>query len=334
MSRSSGALDTANAAPDPDHRALAIRRSRRRRSTCGSISRCDRHRERLARLAGFEAAARGSEAGCARRCSRSRTLTCSRSWLRARSRISTRATASASPTAPSPRPRAAGVLPGHFAAAARRAREAGFDCVELHFAHAYTMASFLSRLNTRDDGYGGTLANACGCRSRSSALCGARSAKTTPSLPDPADEGSRRQPGRGRFLLRRRLARAGIGLSLGLQGREFEDAKQPKVGEAIYPYPSERDRVHADGPESTRAVRSAEICSCRPQSAARSSERGLHADRGRGRLNSFELAETALREGACDFVASARQSLPPGLVAQDRARPRRGDPPLHLHELL
>src|SRR5207342_1186633 len=48
------------------------------------------------------------------------------------------------------------VLPGLFADAADRAMRAGFDGVELHFAHAYTMASFLSALNTRDDGYGGT----------------------------------------------------------------------------------------------------------------------------------------------------------------------------------
>ena len=51
------------------------------------------------------------------------------------------------------------VLPDLFAAAARRAERAGFDGVELHYAHAYTMASFLSRLNTREDGYGGALAN-------------------------------------------------------------------------------------------------------------------------------------------------------------------------------
>ncbi|MDP6774728.1 MAG: hypothetical protein QGI63_10685 [Rhodospirillales bacterium] len=51
------------------------------------------------------------------------------------------------------------VLPGLFADAARRAREAGIDGVELHYAHAYTMASFLSATNTRDDAYGGTPEN-------------------------------------------------------------------------------------------------------------------------------------------------------------------------------
>lgn len=43
-------------------------------------------------------------------------------------------------------------------AGAVRAKEAGFDGVELHYAHGYTLASFLSRLsNKRTDAYGRTL---------------------------------------------------------------------------------------------------------------------------------------------------------------------------------
>lgn len=42
-----------------------------------------------------------------------------------------------------------------FGDAVRRAREAGFDGAELHSAHAYTLASFLSRCNPRKDDFGG-----------------------------------------------------------------------------------------------------------------------------------------------------------------------------------
>ncbi|MGZ9092962.1 MAG: NADH:flavin oxidoreductase, partial [Rhodoplanes sp.] len=44
-----------------------------------------------------------------------------------------------------------------FGDAVARAREAGFDGAELHSAHAYTLASFVSRVNPRQDDYGGTL---------------------------------------------------------------------------------------------------------------------------------------------------------------------------------
>lgn len=42
-----------------------------------------------------------------------------------------------------------------FGQAAARAREAGFDGIELHNAHGYTLASFVSSANRRSDEYGG-----------------------------------------------------------------------------------------------------------------------------------------------------------------------------------
>jgi anthraniloyl-CoA monooxygenase len=45
-----------------------------------------------------------------------------------------------------------------YVAAARRADEAGFDLIELHFAHGYLLSSFISPLtNRRNDRWGGSL---------------------------------------------------------------------------------------------------------------------------------------------------------------------------------
>ncbi len=49
------------------------------------------------------------------------------------------------------------VIVAQHAKAVRRAISAGFDFIELHMAHAYTLSSFLSLSNERTDEYGGSL---------------------------------------------------------------------------------------------------------------------------------------------------------------------------------
>lgn len=130
------------------------------------------------------------------------------------------------------------VLPGIFAAAAARAREAGFDGVELHYAHAYTMASFLSARNTREDGYGGPRENrvrlpievyrAVRERVGEDYVVGARFLGD-----DVIERGSRIEDA---IYFGREFARAGFDFLSISKGGKFEDAKQPKVGHAVYPY--------------------------------------------------------------------------------------------------
>ena len=204
------------------------------------------------------------------------------------------------------------VLPGLFAQAARRACAAGFDGVELHYAHAYTMASFLSRTNTRTDGYGGSrearvrlpLEVLAAVRT----LVGAEFTVGCRILGDEVIEGGSRVEDAAFYATE--LARAGIDFVSVSKGGRFEDAKQPKIGEAAYPYTGRSGAecmptrtIDARGPfgrnlELSRAIRAA------VRAAGFATPIG-----GAGGINTFELAERALREGDCDFVAAARQSL-------------------------
>src|ERR1044071_1418948 len=128
-------------------------------------------------------------------------------------------------------------LPEIFAAAAHRARLAGFDGVELHYAHAYTMASFLSARNKREDGYGGARENrvrlplevyrAVRERVGSDYVVGVR------FLGDEVIEGGNRVDDAAYFGVE--FARAGFDYLSISKGGKFEDAKQPKVGQAVYP---------------------------------------------------------------------------------------------------
>jgi 2,4-dienoyl-CoA reductase-like NADH-dependent reductase (Old Yellow Enzyme family) len=204
------------------------------------------------------------------------------------------------------------VLPGLFAEAATRAEQAGFDGVELHYAHAYTMASFLSALNQRGDGYGGSRANrvrlplevyravrdavserfVVGCRFLAEECIPGGS-----TADDAAWFGAE-------------FARAGMDYLSLSRGGKFEDAKQPRTGWARYPYtgPSGYEcmpTVRSDerGPFARNRVGTGAV-----RAAVRAAGYGTPVVMSGG-ISTFEQAEGLLRAGAADIIASARQSL-------------------------
>jgi 2,4-dienoyl-CoA reductase-like NADH-dependent reductase (Old Yellow Enzyme family) len=204
------------------------------------------------------------------------------------------------------------VLPGLFADAARRAREAGFDGVELHYAHAYTMASFLSRRNDRADGYGGTpvgrvrlpleVYRAVRERVGDDYTVGVR------FLGDEVIEGGSRVEDAAFYATE--FARAGFDFLSVSKGGKFEDAKQPKVGQAVYPYTGQ------SGYECMPTVLSdAQGPFGRNLSLSREVKRAVNAAGfqtpivAAGGVGTFELAEEILRRGDADIVGAARQSL-------------------------
>ncbi|HEX4404996.1 MAG TPA: NADH:flavin oxidoreductase [Polyangia bacterium] len=204
-------------------------------------------------------------------------------------------------------------LPPLFAAAARRARAAGFDGVELHYAHAYTMASFLSALNTRDDGYGGSPEQRV--RLPREVLAAVRDAVGDElivgcrMLADEAIAGGTPRDEAAGFAVA--LARAGADyLSLSAGGK-FEDARQPAVGQAAYPY------TGASGAETMpTTVRSDATGPFGRHLPAAGAIRRAVRDAGletpvvaAGGITTFALAEEALARGDADLVASARQTL-------------------------
>jgi 2,4-dienoyl-CoA reductase-like NADH-dependent reductase (Old Yellow Enzyme family) len=203
-------------------------------------------------------------------------------------------------------------LPGLFAAAARRARAAGFAGVELHYAHAYTMASFLSRLNTRADGYGGPRDNRV--RLPLEVLDAVRGEVGREYvvgiryLGDDVVQGGNRLEDAVWFGAR--FAEAGADYLSISKGGRFEDARQPKVGEAVYPY------TGRSGYECMPTVISDERGPFGRNVPLAAAIRRAVRDAGRatpivtsGGIFSFEQAEAILAAGEADFVAAARQTL-------------------------
>src|SRR5580658_1778526 len=129
-------------------------------------------------------------------------------------------------------------LPDLFAEAAARAEAAGFDGVELHYAHAYTMASFLSRSNSRDDGWGGSREARARLPLEAVARVGARVGEKfvvgCRFLAEECIEGGSGIEDARSFA--QAFARAGMDLLSTSRGGKFDDAKQPAVDSAAYPY--------------------------------------------------------------------------------------------------
>jgi 2,4-dienoyl-CoA reductase-like NADH-dependent reductase (Old Yellow Enzyme family) len=204
------------------------------------------------------------------------------------------------------------VLPPLFAAAADRAIRAGFDGVELHFAHAYTMASFLSALNTRDDGYGGSRENrmrlAADVIAAVQASVGGRGIVGCRYLGDDVIEGGNHLDDAVWFGVE--LARAGLHFLSISKGGKFEDAKQPKVGWASYPYTGQSGyecmpTIYSDarGPFARNVNLAAAI-----RSAVRAGGFDTPIVTAGG-ICEFAQAEAILERGDADIIASARQSL-------------------------
>jgi 2,4-dienoyl-CoA reductase-like NADH-dependent reductase (Old Yellow Enzyme family) len=204
------------------------------------------------------------------------------------------------------------VLPDIFAAAAARAERAGFDGVELHYAHAYTMASFLSALNDRPDGYGRNLAGRLRLPLEvyhaTRGAVGPRFVVGCRYLTEDCIDGGSTVQDAIHFGLG--FAAAGMDYLSLSRGGKFEDAKQPKVGWAAYPYtgPSGWECMptvlaDAKGPFGRNVE---------PSASVRRAVRKAGFDTPvvvSGGIASFIQAERMLACGEADIVGSARQAL-------------------------
>ena len=203
-------------------------------------------------------------------------------------------------------------LPALFANAAARARTAGFDGIELHYAHAYTMASFLSATNTRNDGYGG-------CREQRVRLPVEVYRAVRASVGDDYAVGCR-------FLtdeiiasgsdlddacfFAKEFAGAGMDFLSLSRGGKFDDAKQPKIGSAAYPYTGQSGYECMPAYLSDKQGpwgRNAE-----PVGLLRQAVRDAGFTTpvvSTGGIHSFDQAERLLNDGKADVVGLARQAL-------------------------
>jgi dimethylglycine catabolism A len=195
----------------------------------------------------------------------------------------------------------------NYGAAAARAREAEFDGVELHMAHAYTLSSFLSRMNKRADEYGKTLEN--------------RMRLTTEVIQRVRLQVGNDFPIGVRFdgeecikngyttedaqEIALRMAELGVDYISISAGGKFEDAVH-KPGEPLYPYTGysgDRCMPGASYPAGANLYIADAI---KQYINAKGHQTPVVAT---GKIVDSELAESVLQEGRADLVGMARALL-------------------------
>lgn len=198
-------------------------------------------------------------------------------------------------------------IPQLFAQAASRAREAQFDAVELHFAHSYTMASFLSRYNHRNDDYGGSLNKRM--RLAEEVVETARKAVGDDFVLGARINGDEFSLGGNTLMQSRRIALGLAGLGLDYisvsAGGKFEDAV-PKEGESLDPYTGysgHRTMPPLWMPEKVNVYLAADIK--RTLNNAGYNTPIIAA----GRIPTADVAESVLENNEADLVAIARPIL-------------------------
>ena len=195
-----------------------------------------------------------------------------------------------------------------YGQAALRARECGYDGIEMHMAHAYTMSSFLSKKNKRPDEFGG------------------KSLENRLRAPLAVVKEVRRMVGDDfpigvRFLgeecikggyttlesaqIAVRMAEAGVDYISLSAGGKFEDAVH-KDGEVLYPY---------TGYSGDRCMPPAEYpdgYNLHMPEAARKALRNAGLDTpviATGKISTPEQAEETLQQGKGDLIGMARGLL-------------------------
>ena len=196
--------------------------------------------------------------------------------------------------------------------AAIRAKQAGFDAIEIHAAHGYVIASFLSLLNRRKDGYGGNLEGRM--RMLTEVYAKVRAA-VGPDYPvgvrvngdDFIVGGNTLKHSR---LIVPKLAELGFDYISVTAGGKYEDSRGLIPNwECPHPYPPVggysgfRSMPPADMPEAVNVYLASDL-----RRVLRGAGHTIPVIAA-GRIPTPQLAETILQEGQADLIALSRPLL-------------------------